>query len=823
MNLYNLLINHPGRIEALQYSDNLCTAATPPSKGGESFDILFCLKTTLRLMAMPTTPLSSSSGQTRRRLKKFLNFFKSPLRVPIAIGIGVICILLILVLSSCSRTDLIISCRADNDLYITLSENKIKCTRYESPAEAVANAPKGSGILILADGYPRETTPVDSLLYAEALMKDLRLFVEYPSYIPGVVTGEPRGTHWERAVISSDAFAPELNKLRILAIHDCRFIPAEASDPDIVIARIAGFDSAVYGLPQKVYPVLFELPQADTYGPVLVSTTKLSQFITGRYSPADAWQAIWSHILKWAQPEIKSSDLKWNPEVKPSYSVDENLPPDAEREALKRGINWYFNSRMIVNREMMSLYDRPTNDPVPAMADPDISQDWPFGHRVGFMPGLNSPPGDGSLGVLEGFDAKIFFDGTQPVRWWRRGDCNGEIAGAISLAGLGLEDSVFLKTGANIGDWLFFKSMISLGERSDPDHPAYGLSGWNDVPAYCGPGTMNGYEVYYGDDNARVILGMMIAAAALNTDRYDRRLMNIILGNLRISGKYGFQPNRLDQAPLVNNGWKHYFKDTNISYSPHYQANIWACYLWAYKQTGFSLFLERAEQAISMIMSAYPDKWIWTNGIQQERAKMLLPLSWLVRVDDTQEHRNWLRTIAADLLEGQAECGAIREEIGEVGKGGFPPPESNEAYGTSETPLIQTNGNGVADMLYTVEFAFLGLHEAAAATGDDLYREAENKLAEFLCRIQIRSEKHPELDGGWFRAFDFYRWEYWASNGDAGWGAWSIESGWTQSWITSVLALRLLNTSVWELTGESKAEMHFDDLLKQMLPERNNN
>ena len=62
-------------------------------------------------------------------------------------------------------------------------------------------------------------------------------------------------------------------------------------------------------------------------------------------------------------------------------------------------------------------------------------------------------------------------------------------------------------------------------------------------------------------------------------------------------------------------------------------------------------------------------------------------------------------------------------------------------------------------------------------------------LAEFLCRIQIRSEKHPELDGGWFRAFDFKRWEYWASNGDAGWGAWSIETGWTQSWITAVLGL----------------------------------
>jgi hypothetical protein len=198
---------------------------------------------------------------------------------------------------------------------------------------------------------------------------------------------------------------------------------------------------------------------------------------------------------------------------------------------------------------------------------------------------------------------------------------------------------------------------------------------------------------------------------------------------------------------------------------------------------------------------------------------MLLPLAWLVRVEDSPEHRNWLQKIADDLIANQSECGAIREQLGEAGKGGFPPPSSNEAYGTTEAPLIQTNADGVSDLLYTSNFAFLGLHEAAAATNEQIYRDAENKLAEFLCRIQIRSEKHPELDGGWFRAFDFNRWEYWASNADAGWGAWSIETGWTQSWITAVLGLRQIKTSVWDYTKESKVEQHFDALRKQMIPD----
>jgi len=292
-----------------------------------------------------------------------------------------------------------------------------------------------------------------------------------------------------------------------------------------------------------------------------------------------------------------------------------------------------------------------------------------------------------------------------------------------------------------------------------------------------------------------------------------------LLANLRISGQRGFQPDRLDQGPLEKAGWRSYFDARNTSYSPHYQATLWACYLWAYRQTGFELFRQRATTAIGMTMAAYPDRWVWTNGIQQERAKMLLALAWLVRVEDTPEHRVWLRRMAGELLATQDHCGAIREEIGQAGKGGCPPPASNEAYGTAEAPLIQSNTDAASDLLYTCNFAFLALHEAAAASGDSFYREAEENLAKFLCRIQIRSETHPELDGAWFRAFDFKRWEYWASSADAGWGAWSIESGWTQSWITSALAMRRMQTSLWDLTALSRISRHLSTLRPQMIPD----
>ncbi len=714
---------------------------------------------------------------------------------------------------------LFFSCSADNDLLRVASENGMDVKRFDTPQAAVEAAGEGDGVLLLADGYPAKTTALDAALFQKAAGKRLRLYVEYPSFLPGVAVEAPRGTQWERAVIASDAFAPALAKLRILAIHGCRFVPIKAENPHIVIGRVAGFDTAVYGLAKESFPILCDLPKREGAGDVLVAATKLSHFVTGRYAPNDAWRSIWNHVFAWLRPGKAHSGFKWTARVRPSFSAEESLPADVEKQALRRGIAWYFNSRMVVHSSMMTKYNRAANAPDPPSADPDLNQDWPYGHRVARMPDLSTPVGDGSLGVMEGFDAKIFHDGTQPVRWWNRNDCNGEIAGAMAAAGVTLQNPAYRKTAGNIGDWLYFRSRMSLGDHADPKHPAYGLIGWNDTPQYCGPGTMDGYAVYYGDDNARSMMGMMLAAATLKTDRYDERLLKCLLANLRISGQLGFQPDRVDQGPLENAGWQSYFNGKNTSYSPHMQATMWTCYLWAYRQTGFELFLQRARTAIGMTMAAYPDRWVWMNGIQQERAKMLLALAWLVRVEDTPEHRAWLRRMAGDLLATQDPCGAIREEIGQAGKGGCPPPASNEAYGTAETPLIQSNTDAASDLLYTCNFAFLALHEAAAATADPFYRTAEEKLAAFLCRIQICSETHPELDGGWFRAFDFKRWEYWASSADAGWGAWSIESGWTQSWITSVLALRLMDTSLWEMTKESAIRTHFAKLRQEMLPD----
>jgi hypothetical protein len=216
-----------------------------------------------------------------------------------------------------------------------------------------------------------------------------------------------------------------------------------------------------------------------------------------------------------------------------------------------------------------------------------------------------------------------------------------------------------------------------------------------------------------------------------------------------------------------------------------------------------------------MTMEAYPEGWRW--GDSMERGRMLLALAWLVRLEDTSEHRGWLKRVADDLLADQQSCGAIAERLRGKGAGHYLVPASNDAYGTSETPLIQNNGDPVSDQLYTSGFVLLGLHEAAAVTGDARLQRASDMLAQYLVRIQVRSDAIRYLDGAWFRAFDFERWDYWSSSADMGWGAWSAEAGWGPAWTAIVLGLRSRQTSLWEASAASTLEQHWPEVKKLLM------
>lgn len=683
-----------------------------------------------------------------------------------------ICILLLTGFMA-SAKDIYFYGNAHNDLYLLLKREGFSIKQFNTPEGAIKAAPKGSGVFIIADKYPAmdPLNKISRQLLDEANKKSLRLYIEYPTAFPGLdIPSKPVETHLERGVITGDVFGAALKPMSLLGIHNCHVLPVDVRNPLITLAKVVGFDKAEYGLADtKSYPLLFE------QGNALVCMTGLSNFETGRYGPEASVKTVWSYILSRITGE--KAIKHWKEDVHPMFGRNEPLPATARINSIKKGTEWFNNGRFFIH--------------------PSWKQDWLKYGQDGLKPvgppvRQSKPNGDGSLGILEGHTSTIYYDGTQQYRYWMRADVQGEASMALAAAGSFLNNKTYKEKSANLIDYLFKTSNMRAGAKNDPRSPAYGLIGW----ATTNAGT------FYGDDNARAILGMIGAAAYLRTGKWDKELAEAIMGNFRTTGKHGFRGERLEEENIIRDGWQHYENRDLVFPSPHFESWMWACYLWLYNKTNYAPLLTKTKEAIRITMEAYPDKWLWGSSMQTQRARMILPLAWLVRVEDTKEHRQWLDKMVNEIAQYQDESGAIREELGK-GKGMFKALNKNEDYGTDEGSLIFRNGEKVSCMLYTCNFAVFSLNEAYMATGNKKYKEMVSKLSDFLTRIQVSSLQHKDLDGAWFRGFDYGRWDYWASNSDAGWGAWCTLTGWIQSWIVTTQVQIQQQQSFWDVTKNS--------------------
>lgn len=691
-------------------------------------------------------------------------------------------------LFSNAKNDLVFCGSSENDLYKLLQKENILFKQYEDFDLALKNIKKGSGLIVIADGYPNEKTYFSKRQNDVIKKMKVKLYIEYPLYIPGQsVVKEVYTAKLERAVISSDYFGNELPKMSILGINGANIIPVKIADPIISFAKVAGYDKAQFGLTDTdVYPLLF---QVDS---VLIATSKLSNYNIARFGPSDSWKVIWETTLSWLVGQsVKFKS--WQTDPHPTYSANEILPKDAKKNAVIKGAEWLWNARLFIHpsweKIMLEKYQSKNGNP-----------NLFFGPAIG----KDLLIGDGSSGIMEGHASDINYDGVQKYRYFVRADVQGESAYLLAAAGNLLNNDKYKKTSENLLDYLFYRSEFRGGLKANKDSAVYGLIGWAN--------THQG--VYFNDDNARCILGAIGASSYLGNERWNKFIVENILANLRTSSKQGFQGNSLTEEQIQEKGWKYYNERDFTNPHPHFEAWMWACYLWMYDKTHYKPLLEKAKDGIKITMDAYPNQWISQNGVQQERAKMILPLAWLVRVEDTPEHRMWLDKVVQKLLESQVEIGAIREELGnDASDKNKLNILSNKEYGKNEASLIAKNGDPVSDMLYTCNFAFFALNEAAKATGNPQYKKSVAKLSEFLTRIQVKSNNHIDTDGAWFRAFDYKRWDYWASNADNGWGAWSTLAGWIQTWIVSTLILVETDQSYWDVTKKIEIEKEMNESL----------
>ena len=156
---------------------------------------------------------------------------------------------------------------------------------------------------------------------------------------------------WERVAVSArDGLGPALPHLALLHPHkhvDFMQLPLPWLDrSDLAIAVLAGFTLASLGLPaNRTWPMLARPSEG-----LMVAATQLSHCRRRRFAPANAWMAVVAHILNFTASgtlELEGGPLLWTPSVTASFGRDVQLPPDAERQALVRGVQFYRNARLL--------------------------------------------------------------------------------------------------------------------------------------------------------------------------------------------------------------------------------------------------------------------------------------------------------------------------------------------------------------------------------------------------------------------------------------------------------------------------------------------
>ena len=594
-----------------------------------------------------------------------------------------------------------VACDPGNDLFKLLPP-RLGCTAPDATAAAaVAAARAGDTVLVLADGYPNTPTAVPPAVFAAAQAKRLRLFVEFPAALPGGLTIAPGiragNMTFERLVVTTDAFGAELPRHRLLYAHGAQWVAAgpynssghgggaEGIQPSLVSARVAGYDTAAFGLAgAQPSPILFDCPgpgyaAAGGGGALLtVTTTKLSDFVRGRFAPVAGWQALWRALLGKLLPWAGPISLSWEAAVHPAYTKTEPLPAGAAAQASMTGVEWLRGrSGMLPGPRQLARISELLD---PRWVDHSALSNCSYGEcKARPWQPAGGERGDGRGGVLEGYTNLIQADGAQYQVLQFRGDCTCESAMAfasyahtrpLAVGGDGGgEEEGLDDTDAVAGRLL--DHAFSTGGLQAPAaingalaNGAMGQMLWS-----MGGSSPDGTVLLWGDDNARALLGAMTTASLLDSTRWAVQIARGILGNLRMIGVDGFRPMELVVGTVTGHdtltcrgrcnisGWQemHAANWSEVkscpawcsdpatnpgcppdgfrtpaglgcewvdwAFSPHELAYQWALMLRAHALTGDASYFDRPYSAIRTMMAAYPGWAPISNGVQLQKVR----------------------------------------------------------------------------------------------------------------------------------------------------------------------------------------------------------
>ena len=68
------------------------------------------------------------------------------------------------------------------------------------------------------------------------------------------------------------------------------------------------------------------------------------------------------------------------------------------------------------------------------------------------------------------------------------------------------------------------------------------------------------------------------------------------------------------------------------------------------------------------------------------------------------------------------------------------------------------------------------------------------------------------------RGFDLERWDFGGAAADVGWGPWSLETGWSATWISAALFAQSANSSLFEAVTSRRSGGVSAAMLAELCP-----
>lgn len=293
-----------------------------------------------------------------------------------------------------------------------------------------------------------------------------------------------------------------------------------------------------------------------------------------------------------------------------------------------------------------------------------------------------------------------------------------------------------------------------------------------------------GQNYAYTIDSGRCGIALINMYRLTGEDKYLSQIRSLADGFLN-----WFHENGLMKGACVyyyNDPLLDKFDENYTSLTPAVSGEVGLFLVMASKLLSEEKYSQACAKLAEKLCEVFPDYSYYghTTSIRYARLLMLLAA---VQDSGLADHSDMINHLLEYLHNIQLPCGAIYVEdnlsYAKYGSSGFGGENGVNAPWEDER---------ISDQLYSINNILMALSALTKAEHTekitiDLANEMLQKVLDYITRIQIT---HPDkkYHGGWMRAFDVTRWEYYGLDVEVLWGSYCIMSG----WIMGILPLELL-------------------------------